>query len=169
VNPIYKIIARLPVDRDFAGLLQLQGPGGEAVAGPFDVCAPADDQISRQNHNPDRSPLLPFGDMPLGNYRVAQIKVLGGISDAGYLPAQEATALQTGFDTLKAIAIEGAGEKVTTQIIVQQPLNSLNEAMSGNFNAQRYLQAKLDPINHNISLMQEKIDNYRAVHPQSEW
>jgi len=41
--------------------------------------------------------------------------------------------------------------------------------MSSNFNAQRYLQTKLDPINASVSALQEKVDNYRAVHPQSDW
>jgi hypothetical protein len=70
---LHKIIVRLPSDRDYAGILEIQGPGGKTIAGPFDVCARADSEIARRNHNPSRNPLLPFGDVPLGNYRVAQI------------------------------------------------------------------------------------------------
>jgi hypothetical protein len=66
-------------------------------------------------------------------------------------------------------SIYAVGEKVAVQYVVQEPLNSLNEAMSSNFNAQRYLQTKLDPINASVSALQEKVDNYRAVHPQSDW
>jgi hypothetical protein len=40
--------------------------------------------------------------------------------------------------------------------------------MSGNFNAQRYLQSKLDPIDAKLSALQETIDNYRAVHPDAQ-
>jgi hypothetical protein len=66
------------------------------------------------------------------------------------------------------IAIESLGEKKLTQAIVQAPLDSLNQAMSGNFNAQRYLQSKLDPIDAKLSALQETIDNYRAVHPDAQ-
>ena len=72
-----KIIARLPAERDFSGLLEIQGPNGKTVAGPFNLCARADDQLAKAGNNPDRNPLLPFGDMPLGVYRVIQILKTG--------------------------------------------------------------------------------------------
>jgi hypothetical protein len=70
---MHKIIIRLPAQRDYAGQLELQGPGGRTLAGPFDVCARADDAVARNHQNPGRNPLLPFGDVPLGGYRVVQI------------------------------------------------------------------------------------------------
>jgi hypothetical protein len=68
-----KIIVRIPNNLDFAGLLEIQNANGKRIAGPFHVCARADDQLARNNKNPRRNPLLPFGDMPLGEYRIAQI------------------------------------------------------------------------------------------------
>ena len=65
------------------------------------------------------------------------------------------------------VILETAGEKKLTQHIVQAPLDSLNNAMSQNFNAQRYLGAKLDSVNYALAGVQETIQNYRAVHPQS--
>ena len=59
-------------------------------------------------------------------------------------------------------------EKGGTQYVVQAPLNSLNEALSKNFDAQRYIQQKLDPVNRDLAGVQETIKNYQAVHPQSE-
>ncbi|HXC01517.1 MAG TPA: hypothetical protein VNU49_02620 [Opitutaceae bacterium] len=58
-------------------------------------------------------------------------------------------------------------EKGATQHIVQAPLNSLNEALSKNFDAQRYLQQKLDPVNRDLAGVQETITNYEAIHPKN--
>jgi hypothetical protein len=65
------------------------------------------------------------------------------------------------------VIADTVGEKKLTQHIVQAPLNSLNEALSKNFDAQRYIQQKLDPVNRDLAGVQETITNYKAVHPQS--
>ena len=74
---MHKIFVRLPMDRDYAGLLEVQTPGGTRIAGPYEVCGRADDQIARDNRNPERDPLLPFGDIPYGEYWVAGIVASG--------------------------------------------------------------------------------------------
>ena len=68
-----KIIVRLPDDRDYAGQIHLENSAGKRLAGPFPVCGRADDRLARENQNPGRDPLLPFGDMPLGEYQLRQI------------------------------------------------------------------------------------------------
>ena len=64
------------------------------------------------------------------------------------------------------VIADTVGEKKLTQHIVQAPLNSLNEALGKNFDAQRYIQQKLDPVNRDLAGVQETIKNYQAVHPQ---
>ncbi len=66
------------------------------------------------------------------------------------------------------VIADTVGEKKLTQHIVHAPLDSLNEALSKNFDAQRYIQQKLDPVNRDLAGVQETIKNYQAVHPQSE-
>ena len=68
-----KIIVRLPDDRDYAGQIRIKNSAGKRLAGPFPVCGRADDKLARENKNPGRDPLLPFGDMPLGEYQLRQI------------------------------------------------------------------------------------------------
>jgi hypothetical protein len=67
------IIVRLPDNRDRAGQLLLEDSGGRPIAGPFPVCGRADGRMAGSHNNPDRNPLLPFGDMPLGEYQAVQI------------------------------------------------------------------------------------------------
>jgi hypothetical protein len=66
------------------------------------------------------------------------------------------------------VIADTVGEKKLTQHIVQAPLDSLNEALSKNFDAQRYIGQKLDPVNRDLAGVQETIRNYEAVHPKSE-
>jgi hypothetical protein len=68
-----KIIVRLPDDRDYAGQICIENSAGQRLAGPFPVCGRADDKLARENQNPGRDPLLPFGDLPLGEYQLRQI------------------------------------------------------------------------------------------------
>jgi hypothetical protein len=70
---MHQITIRLPCNRDYAGTLKLADAKGKLVAGPFQVCARAHDELARANGNPDRLPVLPFGDMPLGEYEVVRI------------------------------------------------------------------------------------------------
>jgi len=70
---MHQIIIRLPCNRDYAGTLKLEDAKGKLVAGPFQVCARAHDELARANGNPGRLPVLPFGDMPLGEYQITRI------------------------------------------------------------------------------------------------
>ena len=54
-------------------------------------------------------------------------------------------------------------EKKLSQSIVQKPLDSLNEAMSKNFSAQRYLSDKLDSVNRDLAAVHETVAKYEAV------
>lgn len=68
-----KIIVQLPVNRDYAGKLEIQNAAGKRIAGPFRVCGRADDESAANNKNPRRDPLLPFGDIPFGEYQIVKI------------------------------------------------------------------------------------------------
>jgi hypothetical protein len=70
---MHQITIRLPCNRDYAGTLKLEDAKGKLIAGPFKICARAHDELARANGNPDRLPVLPFGDMPLGEYQITQI------------------------------------------------------------------------------------------------
>jgi hypothetical protein len=70
---MHQITIRLPSNRDFAGTLKLEDAKGKLIAGPFQICARAHDEPARANGNPDRLSVLPFGDMPLGEYQIIQI------------------------------------------------------------------------------------------------
>jgi hypothetical protein len=70
---MFQITIRLPSNRDFAGTLKLEDAKGKLIAGPFQVCARAHDELARISGNPDRVAVLPFGDMPLGEYQITQI------------------------------------------------------------------------------------------------
>ncbi len=74
---MYKIIVRLPGNRDFAGSIQIENSAGRRIAGPFPICGRADDKLARENKNPNRDPLLPFGDTPLGEYQLKEIIASG--------------------------------------------------------------------------------------------
>ncbi len=74
---MYKIIIRLPSNRDCAGQLHLENPSGKRIAGPFPVGGRADNKLAQDNGNPDRNRLLPFGDTPLGEYQILQIIASG--------------------------------------------------------------------------------------------
>ena len=70
---MHKIIVHLPANRDYAGWLEVRGPGGRRIAGPFPVCGRADDRLARAEGNPERNPLLPGGDTPLGEFSATRI------------------------------------------------------------------------------------------------
>ncbi|HLW74516.1 MAG TPA: hypothetical protein VKT74_05560 [Gammaproteobacteria bacterium] len=80
---MHKIFVRLPMDRDYAGLLEVETPGGTRIAGPYEVCGRADDALARDHRNPGRDPLLPFGDIPYGEYWVAGIVASGEGTEYG--------------------------------------------------------------------------------------
>ena len=70
---MHQIIIRLPANRDYVGTLKLEDAKGKLLAGPFAVCGRARDELARANGNPGRIAILPFGDMPLGEYQIVQI------------------------------------------------------------------------------------------------
>ena len=67
------IVIHLPRERDFAGTLALVNDQGETVAGPFAVCGRASDRAAAAHGNPGRLTTMPYGDTPLGTYRMRQI------------------------------------------------------------------------------------------------
>lgn len=72
-----KIIVQLPANRDYTGTLEIQNAAGKRIAGPFCVCGRSDDEAAHDDKNPNRDPLLPFGDMPCGEYQVAKMLPTG--------------------------------------------------------------------------------------------
>jgi hypothetical protein len=72
-----KLIVSLPANRDFEGVLRLEDENGRVVAGPFAVCGRADDSAARRHGNSSRHTHLPFGDTPLGRYRMTAILPTG--------------------------------------------------------------------------------------------
>jgi hypothetical protein len=74
---MYKLIVTLPVNRDFEGVLRLEDQTGHVVAGPFAVCGRADRGAAGRHGNSSCHALLPFGDTPLGRYRMTGIVPTG--------------------------------------------------------------------------------------------
>jgi hypothetical protein len=68
-----KIKIQLPADRNFTGLIQLEDDRGNVLAGPFAVCGRANDHTAAERGNSSRVTTLPYGDTPLGWYRVTEI------------------------------------------------------------------------------------------------
>lgn len=64
---------KLPVRREFCGCLTLYASNGDIQVGPVPVSAKAGDRLSTQNYNPSRTPLLPYGDTPVGTYRFSRL------------------------------------------------------------------------------------------------
>ena len=76
-----QLIVRLPEDRSQTGSLTLESEDGVVLAGPFEVCGRADDLTAARHGNAGRDPMLPYGDTPLGVYRVAHIVASGEGTD----------------------------------------------------------------------------------------
>ena len=74
---MHKLIVTLPVDRNFEGILRLEDQNGHLVAGPFAVCGRADREAAARHGNSSCDALLPFGDTPLGRYRMTGILPTG--------------------------------------------------------------------------------------------
>src|SRR5580658_6344051 len=72
-----KILVQLPANRDYAGTLEIQTAAGKRIAGPFHVCGRANDESAQKNRNPGRDPLLPFGDLPFGEYQIVKTMATG--------------------------------------------------------------------------------------------
>lgn len=63
-----EILVILPADRSRLGRLLVEREG-RTVFGPVPCYGRSDDRTARERGNPDRDPLKPFGDTPLGVYR----------------------------------------------------------------------------------------------------
>lgn len=74
---MYRLIVSLPVNRDVEGSLRLEDDDGRVIAGPFGVCGRADREAAGRHGNPSCNALLPFGDTPLGRYRMTGILPTG--------------------------------------------------------------------------------------------
>jgi hypothetical protein len=61
----------LPVERMSAGRLTFVNDGGGVIAGPFWVLGEADNRSAMAHGNPDRSPLLRYGDTPSGRFDIS--------------------------------------------------------------------------------------------------
>src|SRR5262249_29384096 len=68
-----RLVVRLPEDRDVTGSLVLEDGDDVILAGTFEVSGRADDGEGARHGNPGRNPLLPYGDAPLGLYRVTRV------------------------------------------------------------------------------------------------
>jgi hypothetical protein len=67
----------LPANRDYTGTISLLAEDGNCIAGPFAVCARSGDRLADEHGNPSRTTTLPYGDTPLGIYRVAAFTPTG--------------------------------------------------------------------------------------------
>ena len=72
-----KLRIQLPRDRNYTGVLRVEDDLGRALAGPFLVCARANDLAASEHGNPRRLQALPYGDTPVGGYRVVRIVSTG--------------------------------------------------------------------------------------------
>jgi hypothetical protein len=67
----------LPANRDYTGTISLLADDGNCVAGPFAICGRSGDQLASEHGNPSRTTTLPYGDTPLGIYRVVAFAPTG--------------------------------------------------------------------------------------------
>lgn len=77
-----KIYARLPHDRTAEGTIWAINDAARIAAGPEICLGKADNAAAKAHGNPQRFPVKPFGDHPLGRYRVTRIVRYGPTSDA---------------------------------------------------------------------------------------
>lgn len=64
----------LPRDRWRLGTLQVEDVAGHLVAGPFPCYGKADNAEALAHGNPSRAPTRPYGDHPLGIYRITEFR-----------------------------------------------------------------------------------------------
>lgn len=70
---MYRLLAALPKDRRLYGRLTLLSPGGSVLF--HVVClGKADNRRAELEGNPNRSPVLPYGDTPAGTYAAARVR-----------------------------------------------------------------------------------------------
>jgi len=68
------LYAELPSDRTKYGKIWVLSDSGSIEHGPFECYGKADNQRAAAHNNASRNPLLPYGDHPLGDYRVVMIQ-----------------------------------------------------------------------------------------------
>jgi hypothetical protein len=69
-----RLVIRLPKNRDRYGSLSLHDSAGGVVEGPFPAIGRASSVRAVRAGNPDRLPTKPFGDTPLGLYRLRRLE-----------------------------------------------------------------------------------------------
>jgi hypothetical protein len=69
-----RLVIRLPKKRDRYGSLTLHDAAGGVIEGPFAAIGRAGSVVAREAGNPDRLPTRPFGDTPLGIYRLRRLE-----------------------------------------------------------------------------------------------
>jgi hypothetical protein len=68
-----RLIVELLHDRGRCGGISLINAAGRKICGPFPVAARSSDNLAVANGNPQRDPLLRFGDTPAGRYMIRRI------------------------------------------------------------------------------------------------
>jgi hypothetical protein len=69
-----RLVIRLPKNRDRYGSLALHDSAGGVIEGPFPAIGRASSVLALRAGNPDRLPTKPFGDTPLGLYRLRRLE-----------------------------------------------------------------------------------------------
>jgi hypothetical protein len=67
-----QIIVVLPDNRNRPGSLRVIDNEGRTIKGPFPVLGLANRKDAIENNNPNRDPLSPFGNTPLGTYKASR-------------------------------------------------------------------------------------------------
>ena len=68
-----RLIVELLPNRDRCGGISFVNAAGRKICGPFPVACRSSDNLAAANGNPQRDPLLRFGDTPTGGYLVRRI------------------------------------------------------------------------------------------------
>ncbi len=71
---VNRLVIRLPKNRNRYGSLSLHDSAGGVVEGPFPAIGRASSILAIQAGNPDRVSTRPFGDTPLGIYRLRRLE-----------------------------------------------------------------------------------------------
>ena len=73
-GPPSALIIRLPEDRNQYGAIYLRDRAGRVIEGPFAAIGRAADALAGRAGNPERTRTLPYGDTPLGRYRIKRLE-----------------------------------------------------------------------------------------------
>ena len=75
-----QLCIRLLSSRDLEGEVRIEDERGRVRSGPFPISGRAADPIAAAHGNPERNPLLPYGDPPTGVYRIGGLRETGAAS-----------------------------------------------------------------------------------------